>query len=400
MSMVMNTCLLIQGNPSRTKHTRLNNAVRFQKVGHGMPGHTNVLISTLVYEEPWYVKEYLSNLLNFTQPDTLIVVHICKNSPYAPQDIKNFKALSPRIYINCNRFHTESFYGSIVRAHISNFEFSLSQGLTFRYALLKASNAWFVKPNVENFIQTNRASLLSPNHVRGSEWVAHVRRIPAAEAVQWLNTKSPPRTSIGLQNKIFASMKTVDSLLAKNDNNLLEAYYSKGYETNSRPAQALWDFLAPERGLSIVGMGKHEGSYYPGQWVREMVNEMNTKHKYLLHQLPSMHFFMEEILIQTWMIQKRDRVNGLTRESISQILEYSTSYFDIFPPLDEASSGQGITAIVTFSHNARPEGRVCTIKQVSKTLRNSNVYAIKAISRGIEDVHGTRAYLKTLSPTD
>ena len=67
------------------------------------PHHANLMISTLVFEPAWFVKDFLENLLSFTEDSTVIMVHLCAETNYSSEDIKSFNASSNRVIINCNR---------------------------------------------------------------------------------------------------------------------------------------------------------------------------------------------------------------------------------------------------------------------------------------------------------
>ena len=129
----------------------------------------DLMLSTTVYERGEYVRNLLYNLLAFTTPRTLILVHLSSESkvdclleePWWPA---LEAAARGRVLVNPERKVTLTQTGSILRQHVSNFAYAFGRGASSRHVMLFASKDRLLKPGLESFVSANRFSRIKYEH--------------------------------------------------------------------------------------------------------------------------------------------------------------------------------------------------------------------------------------------
>jgi len=110
-----------------------------------------VLISLTVHKQAAVVVSQLRNLIRYLH-DPVIVLHVSRNFDVRTEDL----VISERVLINPQRYSTAWGSGILVRAHMQNVRFAMSQ-VDFDYVAFHASNDLFVQTGVEAYMQGHAA---------------------------------------------------------------------------------------------------------------------------------------------------------------------------------------------------------------------------------------------------
>jgi len=127
--------------------------------GINFSDESRLVISTLVFEDREYVDMYFDNILSYTRNSTLVIAHLSAAANYSEEEVKHFISYSPRILVNCRRYYTHEWQGSLAHAHLRNVQWlSTNIGLQFAHLMLLASNSWLVRFGVEDYIRNHNVS--------------------------------------------------------------------------------------------------------------------------------------------------------------------------------------------------------------------------------------------------
>ena len=127
-----------------------------------------VLLSIAAYEQTWFVRDLLANAVYHARPDTRIVVHYnCHGLSADPVAI--VKPLQARVHLNSQCITVARFCGSILHAHLLNFEFAQRQSAIPaampRFFVMQASNQRWIQPGWEAHAAAHVASVGARTHV-------------------------------------------------------------------------------------------------------------------------------------------------------------------------------------------------------------------------------------------
>mmetsp|Transcript_27040 Transcript_27040/g.37742 ORF Transcript_27040/g.37742 Transcript_27040/m.37742 type:complete len:394 (+) Transcript_27040:142-1323(+) len=307
-----------------------------ETMGQKLNEKYRLLVSTLVFEPIWYLEQYYDNVLQYTGNDTLIVAHLSIRTNYTEGEIKRLVEHHPRLVVNCHRYFTHAYHGSLAHAHIRNIEWVAGLQIKFESFMMLASNSWLVKPGVEDYIAKHGASMrLQPMAKQtGLRGAAHVP------------ISSIPQKIVGGWN--------VDGVLSR--------------IWNWKPmkdvvAPAFKDIRIPNRLTTM----KHEGAFFPGSLMVDLVESLKN-YPGSFDTMLKARVYLEESLFSTWVDHQGSHGNGL-------------NVIHIFTQ----SSGRD------YVNNAFI--RAVAPKQVDFVRTKTDAYGIKSVSRDAVDHHGTRAYI-------
>ena len=111
-----------------------------------------VLISSLVYEGSEYVARTLENLVQFTRPETPIVVHFSASIRELQYRLA-VRDAPARVRVNPARLLTHHGGGGVLLGHLSNAHHAaVALGLNFSHVLLASSTSRFFRRGVEAYV--------------------------------------------------------------------------------------------------------------------------------------------------------------------------------------------------------------------------------------------------------
>jgi len=214
-------------------------------------------------------------------------------------------------------------------------------GINIPHVLLWGSNPWFIRREIENYVNKHGSSLTNlEGTVRKN---AFVQRLDVGRI---LPDPRPGWAPKEVFSRVW-SWKPFREVIAP-----------------KAPAGSP---------VNTVTLSKHEGAFFPGPLMQKIVKAFDED---MFESLAEQHVYMEEFLFQTWADHHRC----------------------------EAGNGTGHTTVFvkTQSHSKKnPELKYVRVSDVKNTLRNyADVFGIKSIGREKKDFHGTRAYLKQIAPDE
>lgn len=311
-----------------------------------------VLLVALVFEPEWYLKQYLHNILAFTEPSTLILLHLSKNTNYSQATIESIHSLDPRIIISCARVKTKAYTGQITIAVLRSIAFARQVGLRYRHVLFWSSNTWFLRSGVEAYVQQYGSSLSNqiplPRHT-DHRFIRRfpVDRIPPANSTTRYRWNSIQRVTRDIwAMPVFHSLVAASAPPGSRNNFITFGKFLEGAFFTAELVASL---------LSAV-----EKTFPPSDW-----NE--TFHVTSI--------CVDEFIFFTWADHHRELAgDGRGLQTAFPITQ---------------SSGLGKT-------HAQVAVSVQQIK-VILSAKMSSVFGVKAVGRYKTDHHGTRAYLRRLA---
>uniref|UniRef100_A0A7S3ZF14 Uncharacterized protein n=2 Tax=Lotharella globosa TaxID=91324 RepID=A0A7S3ZF14_9EUKA len=156
-------------------------------------------------------------------------------------------------------------------------QFAMDEGMEFKHVMLLASNSWLIRSGVEKYIRPHGNSM------------EPTKEFPALELVlKWW------------EGDLFDMDINVEKLPFRSKS--LEArdkMYGDMYTKFNAVEKGLIDVLSPEGVKSLVYMGKHEGSFYPGSWMVSLCEEL-AQMPGVLEGMSSIEQYLEEIIFPTW----------------------------------------------------------------------------------------------------
>lgn len=111
-----------------------------------------LLFSIPVHEKPEVIKNQIDNFL-FFNPNCVIVIHLSKQM--SCDDVENLKYLIKdlnSVFVNPERFFSGWGDGSLIKIHLSNFEYAISSNIEFSHCCLHASNDMFVRRGLDLWV--------------------------------------------------------------------------------------------------------------------------------------------------------------------------------------------------------------------------------------------------------
>mmetsp|Transcript_14929 Transcript_14929/g.29334 ORF Transcript_14929/g.29334 Transcript_14929/m.29334 type:complete len:452 (+) Transcript_14929:64-1419(+) len=112
-------------------------------------GANGIVISIPVFSDAWYVRELLENLLAFSLPSTIVVLHYNKKSVFDETDDDiEWLQKHEQIIFNPTRISLKPLTGTYLFSHLLNFEY-VSRRMNINRFVLQASNMWWVRPGFE-----------------------------------------------------------------------------------------------------------------------------------------------------------------------------------------------------------------------------------------------------------
>ncbi|GAB5357432.1 hypothetical protein AAMO2058_000374200 [Amorphochlora amoebiformis] len=260
---------------------------RIEKLQQSRPrpiNHFPLLISTTVFEAFEYVVGHLVSLLAFTQPNTLIVIHLNKNTKYTKDQIEKLWDMGRgRIILNHVRIEVLAYHGSLARSILSNLEVVRDLGITFHHVMLMCSNAWLVCPGVEDHISVHGSSRTSP--------------ILWEEVRKDRGEHSPRAFFWGPMVQFVRGGRNMDEVSSTNP---------------------MWK-------------SKHEGAFFPADLAFELIDglkafQVGGNFKNALDELCGINTYLEEFLFQTYVTVNINRVKGKAGSSPPLIAVFTGSH--------------------------------------------------------------------------
>ncbi len=114
--------------------------------------NVKLLFSIPVHEKPDVIVDQLNNFLLFN-PNSNIILHLSRQMIDA--DVENLRSLIQNfssVYINTVRFYSGWGDGSLIKIHLSNFEYALNAKIEFTHCCLHASNDMFVRKGLDFWV--------------------------------------------------------------------------------------------------------------------------------------------------------------------------------------------------------------------------------------------------------
>ncbi len=143
-----------RAEPGAAGQTRRGNASSVRLVVSVLFAHT---------EPAWFVRATLSNALRFTAPPTLVAVHMdAARKPPRTRDEWGWLAsapFAPRVKLTPRPVATQRKAGSLLYAHILNWEHARTVAPKSTHFLFTASNCWFFRPGIEGYVAERQATL-------------------------------------------------------------------------------------------------------------------------------------------------------------------------------------------------------------------------------------------------
>eukprot|EP00466_Bigelowiella_natans_P017504 jgi/Bigna1/75245/fgenesh1_pg.33_\ len=310
-----------------------------ETMGQKLNDNYRLLISTLVFEPVWYLEQYYDNILQYTGNNTLIVAHLSILANYTEGEIKKLVEHHPRLVVNCHRYFTHAYHGSLAHAHLRNIEWIAGLQIKFEYFMLLASNSWLVKHGVEDYISKHGSSM---------------RRQAMTKANGQRGAIYTPTSSIKKPRGGWSA----------------EAVSSRIW--GWKPMR---DVIAPAfenpKILNRIIMLKHEGAFFPGPLMVDLVKNLRN-YPEAFDSILKLKVYMEEHVFATWADH-----HGLHGNGLPVIYHFTKASGYVFP-----DNG--------FRRAVSPQ-------QVNFVRRQTDAYGIKAVSRDVVDYHGTRAHIHRTS---
>lgn len=328
-----------------------------------------LLISILVYEPLWYLRQLFSNLQGFTHPTTLFVVHLSNRTQYSISDLAWFTT-QPRLIVNPTRLVTRGYTGTLAAGHLLNIEHAVQvldargELNRFGYVMFWASNSWLIKPGVEMYVSLHESSMFKgftiPEPLLGIKGKRSAR-------LWWIeiNTRlvklSTPKgwrpTAVWARVMMWKDMRQVFEL---------DPYpipFSNPKET-----------VHPLPNFQLVQF-KHEGSFYPLPLIIDLITRIRAIPG-AFQRLGKLRVFMEEFIVPSF--ARRHHLAAGRGTGAPTVLVLTTSSSAKARPLtDEEQAAKAVS-----------------IQHVKECLLNySFVFGLKSVARTRKDYHGTRAYL-------
>lgn len=110
---------------------------------------SRVLFSIPVHERPDIVRDQIENIQHFC-PNATVCIHVSAAAAAQMRVFERYCDL-PNVLVNPNSFETGLGTG-ILHTHVSNFEYSILQGVDFDKVVLLSSNEMLVKDGVGDFV--------------------------------------------------------------------------------------------------------------------------------------------------------------------------------------------------------------------------------------------------------
>ncbi|GAB5353531.1 hypothetical protein AAMO2058_000043600 [Amorphochlora amoebiformis] len=117
-----------------------------------------VMVSVLVFEELWYLKFYFDIMLHYTTQDTVILAHLSSTSNYTEDGIRDLVNHHPRLLINCHRYYTRRYHGSLGHAQLQNILWAQDIGLKYKIFVMFSSNSFLIRPGMEDYVLKHTAT--------------------------------------------------------------------------------------------------------------------------------------------------------------------------------------------------------------------------------------------------
>jgi len=224
-----------------------------------------VMISTLVFEDPWYLKFYFNNLLHFTTKDTVIVAHLSAMSNCTEKDMLDIVNHHPRLLLNCHQFYTQKYHGSLAHAHIQNILWAEEIKLKYQTIMLMSSNSFLIRPGVEAYTRKHSASL----NASGLSFLRELKRaqMPNAPRDGW--------SAVSVASRVYHWPPFRRIILEENKNSS----------------------ISPKD--IVITTGKHEGAFFPGKLILRLAKRMAQDSK-AFHTMRNQLTYFEEFLFHTW----------------------------------------------------------------------------------------------------
>jgi len=304
---------------------------------------SHLLISTLVFEPIEYLELFFNNLLAFTRNSTVIVAHLSSVWNYTEEEVTSLVHHHPRLFINCHRYFTHAYHGSLAHAHLRNIGWARHLGLDFHHVLLMASNSWFIKFGVEDYIDAHGASLGTKYSKAFNRFTKTFDTAVIDKRYHW---SWNPKATL---SRVWC-WEPMHTIVAPSPSDRI---YQTKHEGAFFPAMvmlALHDAL-----LAVNGSNSHPCPNNPKRWL-----ENTTGLGSMLHS----RMYLEEYVFQTW---------GLRH-------------------LEECQPANGVTVIALYGGASTGSKMVDAIK-VKEAQHWPDVFGIKPISREVADVGGAKAYI-------
>eukprot|EP00472_Partenskyella_glossopodia_P003470 CAMPEP_0197540924 /NCGR_PEP_ID=MMETSP1318-20131121/66873_1 /TAXON_ID=552666 /ORGANISM="Partenskyella glossopodia, Strain RCC365" /LENGTH=203 /DNA_ID=CAMNT_0043100039 /DNA_START=175 /DNA_END=783 /DNA_ORIENTATION=+ len=201
----------------------------------------------------------------FTSNTTLVLAHLSSISNYTESDIIDIANHHPRLVVNCYRYFTKAYHGSLAHAHLRNIQWAMGLGINISHVLLWASNSWFIRRGIENYVNKHGSSLTNlEGTVRKN---AFVQRLDVGRI---LPDPRPGWAPKEVFSRVW-SWKPFREVIAP-----------------KAPAGSP---------VNTVTLSKHEGAFFPGPLMQKIVKAFDED---MFESLAEQHVYMEEFLFQTW----------------------------------------------------------------------------------------------------
>ncbi|GAB5357763.1 hypothetical protein AAMO2058_000402300 [Amorphochlora amoebiformis] len=358
-----------------------------------------VMLSVPVFEEMWYLKDLVRNLLTFTETSTTIILHLNKNSTYSPAQLQEISSFSPRVLVTPKRVFVHSFHGSLFYSHVLNIEYGLdSLKENVGYVVTMASNSRLLRSGMESYIRENHASL---GHGI-EEFYTGVEEIPKQIHDAYNN-----RWAYNAVNKWWP-LSTV-----------------LGLRRN--------DFILKKANLYQL---KPEGAFFPASVISQLVKALRSTKGTLTSTL-QINSFLEEFVFVTFAM-KAMRCGVVVNPSLSQqssenfpeLSETSRIHLETVGDFSESSGilletagdfsesskniseTSGFTEILSYSSTCKGTGhnivKVLTTSTISPeatpspddirqhVLKDTTFFGVKAVTRTKGDSKGTKNFIHSL----
>eukprot|EP00928_Gymnodinium_smaydae_P068601 TRINITY_DN5177_c3_g1_i1.p1 TRINITY_DN5177_c3_g1~~TRINITY_DN5177_c3_g1_i1.p1 ORF type:complete len:333 (-),score=46.72 TRINITY_DN5177_c3_g1_i1:194-1192(-) len=111
-----------------------------------------VCISICASEEPAWIDALIQNALTFTEPSTLLTLHLDANTTYERERLDAWNTTS-RVTLSHERVRVRRFYGSILYGHLLNVR-AMPEACEF--VVMQASNMLWVRRGMEEVVREER----------------------------------------------------------------------------------------------------------------------------------------------------------------------------------------------------------------------------------------------------
>lgn len=311
-----------------------------------------LLLSILAFEPMWYLRDLLHNIVSFTDPSTLVVVHLCARTRYNASEIAELRG-HPRILLNPVRLKTTSYNSVLTAAHLRNILYAGSE-VDFDHVMLWSSNSRFIRQGVEAHVRLHGSSLGVPP----AKIPASVKRWIVFQKIDVEMYKWPkPRT--------FWDPRAVKQRV------LNWEWFRRIFDLPVGKNKTQWNLAVKKSHFQFL-WSKHEGAFFPGPLMLRLAQKADGIPGFW-KAVNNYKVYLEEFLLQTWAQNHAS----------------------------EAAPGTSFPVVLcwTTSHGAKStpkELKAVSVKQIQATLRAApGFFGVKAVSRDLDqDYHGTRAFLR------